>query len=353
MYKIVNGVQHVGVGVYNHAESWKWYRKFFGLDVPFFNAEAAAPLMDIYTNNETITKQAAMVMNLQGGGAMEVVQPTSCTPKGPDFEVQLGDYGIFVTQVKSKDVAGAYQYFKENGAEVLGEISKTPNGLACFCVKDPNGLIFQIVAGNDWYSKPTYATGGIAGCTIGVSNIERSCELYSELMGYEKVVYDETGVFEDWNNVLPGGQHQFRRVKLVQKESPTGGFGKLSGPLWIELVQVIDREPRKIYENRIWGDVGFVHLGFDVRGMAKLGEDLAAKGFPFTCDSSNGLHMGKTRVHCTYIEDPDGTLLELIEVYKIPLIEKWGWFMNVEKRDPKKPLPSFMLKAMRFSRVKD
>ena len=63
--------------------------------------------------------------------------------------------------------------------------------------------------------------------------------------------------------------------------------------------------------------------------------------------------MGNTKVHCVYIEDRYGTLLELIEVYKVPIIEKWGIFLNVEKRDPLKPLPNFMLKALRFSRIRD
>ena len=63
--------------------------------------------------------------------------------------------------------------------------------------------------------------------------------------------------------------------------------------------------------------------------------------------------MGQTKVHCTYIDDPDGTLIELIEVYKVPIVEQWGIFLNVEKRDPLKPLPNFMLNARRFSRIKD
>jgi hypothetical protein len=104
----------------------------------------------------------------------------------------------------------------------------------------------------------------------------------------------------------------------------------------------------------MWGDIGFVHLGFDVRGMGDLEKELEANGFPFTCDTNDPLTMGdSTRVHCTYIEDPDGTLIELIEVFRVPIIEKLGLFMNVEKRDPKKPLPNWMLKAMQFSRIKD
>ncbi|MBM3428679.1 MAG: hypothetical protein FJX95_07850 [Bacteroidetes bacterium] len=63
--------------------------------------------------------------------------------------------------------------------------------------------------------------------------------------------------------------------------------------------------------------------------------------------------MGNTKVHCVYIDDPDGILIEMIEVYKVPIVEKWGVYLNVEKRDPLKPLPDFMLKALRFSRIKD
>ena len=64
----------------------------------------------------------------------------------------------------------------------------------------------------------------------------------------------------------------------------------------------------------MWGDIGFVHLGFDVRNMKALGETLAEAGFGFTCDTNEVLSMGEsTKVHCTYVEDPDGTLIELIE----------------------------------------
>ena len=51
MYTI-QGIQHLGVGVPNHSEAWKWYRKFFGLDIPLFNDEAEAPLMTIYTKGD-------------------------------------------------------------------------------------------------------------------------------------------------------------------------------------------------------------------------------------------------------------------------------------------------------------
>ena len=36
----IHGIQHLGVGVPNHEVSWRWYRKFFGMNIPLFNDEA-------------------------------------------------------------------------------------------------------------------------------------------------------------------------------------------------------------------------------------------------------------------------------------------------------------------------
>lgn len=354
MYKRINGLQHVGVGVPDHAESWKWYRKFLGMDIAMFNGEAEAPLMQIYTKGNIINKRAAMILNLQGGLAMEVVSPISFTATHADVKFQLGDLGIFVAQIKSQHVAKAYTWFKENGADVVGELQELPYGGDTFFVRDPNGLYFQIIPGGKWYTKLRHVTGGPVGSTVGVSDIDKAMTLYADQLGYDKVLFDETGVFDDWKNTLPGGDKKFRRVRLAQSNKPGGGFAKVMADTYIELAQAMDYTPKKIYENRLWGDIGFVHLGFDVRGMKELGKDLAEKGFGFTCDTEDTLDMGgTTRVHCTYIEDPDGTLIELIEVYKIPIIEKLGIFLDVQKRDPLKPLPDFMLKALRFGRIKD
>jgi catechol 2,3-dioxygenase-like lactoylglutathione lyase family enzyme len=353
MYKRINGIQHIGVGVSDSEISQKWYRKFIGMDICIFNGVAPAPLMDVYTNNETITKRATMILNLQGGCAMEVVQPTSFVSNKPAFETQLGDIGIYISQVKTKDVAATYKYFKEKGAKLLSEVVAMPDGGKTFYCEDPNGLIFQLIPGQNFYTKTKHITGGPNGCVIGVSDIDASRKLYSDILGYDKLVYDETGVFADFES-LTGGEKKFRRIRLTQSNPTGGGFAKIYGDTYIEMIQALDYTPKKIYKGRIWGDVGFVHIGLDVRGMKALGDDLKETGFGFACDTKDTLDMGgTTRVHCTYIDDPDGILIEMIEVYKIPILEKLGIFLNVESRDPLKPLPDFMLKALRFSRIKD
>jgi catechol 2,3-dioxygenase-like lactoylglutathione lyase family enzyme len=279
MYKTINGIQHIGVGVPNHAESWKWYRQNFGMDICFFNGAAEAPLMQIYTKGDVINKQAAMISNLHGGCAMEVVSPISFTATDADVEFELGDLGIFSASVKSPNIEKAFEKFSSNGTEVLGGIESSPIGRKSFYIKDPNGLLFQITQGKSWFLNPKkVAMGGPTGVTIGVSDMAKSLALYADILGYDKVMMDETGVFEDWKNIA-GGEKTFRRVMLTQSNKPGGGFANLTGQTYIELVQAIDYTPKKIYENRLWGDIGFVHLGFDVRGMNELGEDLKTKGF--------------------------------------------------------------------------
>jgi len=330
----------------------RFYRKFFGLDIPFFDSVQPAPLMDIYTRNTTITKRASMVVNLQGGCAIEVIRPTSFDPVKAIQPIQMGDLGVFITQVKCKSLSASHRFCKEQGASGVTSIQMDPNGRETFYIQDLDGNHWQFLQGDSWYTNSGHHSGGVIGCTTGVSNMDAALKLYGELLGFDEVIYDKTANFSDWNE-LPSGDQRFRRVLLSQSNQPGGGFARVTGKTYIELVQALERSPTYIFEDRIWGDTGFAHIGFDVKGMKALGVDLAAAGYGFTCDSRNALSMGNTKVHCTYIHDDDRTLIEMIEVYKVPIIEKWGVFLNVEKRDPLKPLPNFMLKALRFSRIKD
>jgi catechol 2,3-dioxygenase-like lactoylglutathione lyase family enzyme len=217
---------------------------------------------------------------------------------------------------------------------------------------DPNGNIFNVVQAQDWFMESGHNGGGVAGAMVGVSSIEKALVVYSEILGFDQVLYDKTGSFDDLKG-LPGGSGTFRRVLLTHSQERKGPFSPLLGRGKIELVQAMDRQPRRIFENRFWGDWGFIHLCFDVRRMSELRKVCEAKGFPFTVDSGNTFDMGEAGGHFSYIEDPDGTLIEFVETHKIPVVKKIGWYLNLKKRPDDKSLPRFMLKALRFARVKD
>lgn len=225
------------------------------------------------------------------------------------------------------------------------KLSTLPNGRHTFYMKDLYGNLFQIVPQmGEVFVDKGLLTGGIAGAMVGVTDMPRSIRFYADVLGYDLAVYDETGVFADLKG-LPGGEGRFRRVLLAPSLTREGAFAEVFGNSYIELVQALDRKPRKIYEGRYWGDPGFIQICFDITNMKALGEFCASKGCPFTVDScpeGEVFDMGEASGHFTYIEDPDGNLIEFVETYKIPIVKKLCWYLDLRKRNRKEPLPKFL-----------
>jgi catechol 2,3-dioxygenase-like lactoylglutathione lyase family enzyme len=351
--KIISGIQQIGIGVSDVQAAFKWYRQNFGMGVPVFEEAAEAALMLPYTGGEPRSRHAILAINMQGGGGFEIWQYTSRKPEAPKFEPQLGDLGINIAKMKSKDVEATYELFNKRGLNVLGDLENDPYGKPTFFVKDPWDNIFQIVTSNSWFQqRKTDLPGGPNGVIIGVNDIEKARTLYSDILGYDTVIYEEEGVFDDLKAV-PGGDKKLKRILLRQSKPTEGAFSPLLGASEIELLVASNRKPKKIFENRFWGDLGYIHLCYDINGMEVLKEECESKGFPFTVDSANSFDMGEAAGHFTYVEDPDGTLIEFVETHKVPIMKKIGWYLNLRKRDPKKALPKFMLKAMGMSEVRD
>lgn len=350
MKKIISGIQQIGIGTPDEEKAFEWYRKNLGMDICVFQDTAEAHLMSDYTGNEVQSRSATLAMNMQGGGGLEVWEYTSRDTESPSFNVKMGDLGVFGSRIKCKNLQNTYDFLKAEGINIIDNIHKDPGGAPHFFVKDPHGLIFQMVTGDNWFSSGSHHSGGIAGCMIGVSDIDRSLELYSDILEYDEIEYDVEGTFDDLKG-LNGGSQKMRRVLLSHSKPRKGSFSQLLGPTKIELVQTYDREPRKIFRNRYWGDLGFIHLCFDVKGMDQLKKECNQKGFEFTVDSKNSFDMGDAAGRFSYIEDPDGTLIEFVETHKIPIWENIGWYLDVQNKPPEKPIPKWMLQFLRLSRV--
>ena len=350
----ISGIQQIGIGVSDVQAAFRWYRQTFGMDVPMFEEAAVAGLMLPYTGGQPQARHAILALNMQGGGGVEIWQYTGRTPMPPAFQPQLGDLGIFVTKVKCKDVTACFHDLRKRGVNMLTTPLPRPDGRDHFFLKDPWGLTFEVVSADDWFATDRpQQTGGVYGAIIGVSNMERSLAFYTDLLGYATIVYDQTDEFGDLHGV-DGGFGRCRRVLLRPVQPQAGPFSRLLGASEIELVQVLDRTPRAIYEQRFWGDLGFIHLCFDITGMAEMKAFCAERGHPFTVDSSGSFDMGEAAGYFSYIEDPDGTLIEFVETHKIPILKKIGWYLDLRKRrHPARPLPTWMLRTLGFGRVKE
>jgi catechol 2,3-dioxygenase-like lactoylglutathione lyase family enzyme len=354
---VISGIQQIGIGVINVEEAWKWYISQFGMDCRVFEDEAEAKLMLPYTGGKPQSRHAVLALNLQSGGGFEIWQYKGREPVKIKDEIRIGDLGIVACKMKVKNIQETLNYYMKKGISVPVMTSEDPSGKMTFFMKDLYGNIFQMVEATDWFRNEKKATGGSYGAIIGVSNIEKSRIVYSDILGYDTVIYDTSGIFPDLVN-LPGGDIECRRVLLKRSEPFAGPFSKVLGQSVIELICATGRSGKKIYENRFWGDPGFIHLCYDMRGMDELKIFCESKGFPFTVDSKkshegSSFDMGEAAGHFSYIEDPDGTLIEFVETHKVPILKKLGWYLNLRKRDPNKSLPDWIVKTLRFSRVKN
>jgi catechol 2,3-dioxygenase-like lactoylglutathione lyase family enzyme len=353
---VISGIQQVGIGVKDVKTAWAWYRKSFGMDCPIFEEIAEAKLMLPYTGGEPRSRHAVLAFNLQSGGGFEIWQYKGRTPVEVSGVIRAGNLGIFACKIKVKNIEETLTHFAKENISVIAQPAPDPEGKPTIFLKDPFGNIFQMVESYDWFVNEKKPTGGAYGVIIGVSDIEKARLLYSDILGYEEVVYDETKVFPDLENI-PGGDRKLRRVLLRRLKPFSGPFSKLMGKSEIELISSGEKNEIKIFEGRFWGDPGFIHLCYDIRGMDNLQKVCLQKGFPFTVDSKksqdgNSFDMGEAAGHFSYIEDPDGTLIEFVEVHKMPVMKKFGWYLDLSRKDPNKALPNWMLRTLRFSRVK-
>lgn len=344
---IIGGIQQLGVGTPDETASCIWYKQVFGMEHPIFREAAPAPYMTRYTGGEVQSRSATLAVNLQGGSGFEIWQYTSRKTEMCGFTVEPGDLGITMGKIKTLNADLLFDIMKDQAIDVISEsVSQAPDGSKCFYIRDPWKNIFQILEQKDYFKKGKHPSGGPCGAFLGVSDMQKSLPFYQNLLGYDQVVSDSEGVFEDFKG-LPGGDKLCRRVILKRSTPAKGPFAPVFGESSLELVQFMEAKGRPVFEGRFWGDGGFIHLCFDIVGMKDLGEKAAAMGHPFTVNSEDSFNMGEAAGHFTYVEDPDGTLIEFVETHKIPLVKKWNWYMDLTKRAPGKSLPKWMLSLMK------
>lgn len=351
MLPIISGIQQIGIGVHNAWEAFEWYKKVFGTDIIVFKDAAKATLMQQYTGHKVHERFAILALNLQGGGGFEFWEYTSRKALEATHQLQLGDLGILAVKIKCKNIVTTHEFYKSISVHIVNTPTTNPQGIAHFYIKDPYNNIFEIIEDTNWFENKKHHTGGVCGVVLGVSNTNKAIHFYKNILGLDSIQYQNKSKYSDWSN-LPAGNEHYERSILTQQKNTLGAFSQLFGPITVELVQALDRTPKKVYENRYWGDIGFIHTCFDINGMDSHEQNCLNNNYPITVNSKNSFEMGSAAGQFAYNEDPDGTLIEYVETHKIPILKKLGIYLNLRKRNAEKPLPKWMLKTLSFSRVK-
>ncbi len=142
---------------------------------------------------------------------------------------------------------------------------------------------------------------------LTVSDMDRSLAFYCELLGFRKTLDMQLSgaSFEKLFRLQPGssarsvilqqGKSQVGELELLVFQGP--GLKKPSGP----------KRP---------GDPGLLMLSFEVRqeSLQAVAQRLKARDVPFFCDPVDLDLPGYGPIKSLMVEDPDGALVELVEL---------------------------------------
>lgn len=348
MERFINGIQQVGIGVNDAAIAFEWYKKYFGFNTVVFEDVAKASLMHRYTGGQVYERYAVLAMNMQGGGGIEIWQYTNRRAVASYAPLQLGDRGIFAVKIKCRNVEALYDLYRKNGLDIISTVSTDPAGKKFFFIRDPFGNVFQMIEDEYWFQHKKGLTGGVCGAIIGVSHLDKSVQFYQNILDYKTTLYEGTNLFDDLKR-LSGGNRICKRTMLINQPLFCGAFSKLLGPSTIELIEV-EGETKKIFEGRYWGDLGFIHVCYDVCSMKTHESICKENGHPLTVNSGDSFDMGQAAGQFAYNEDPDETLIEYVETHKVPIFKKLGWYLHLRKRKNKKAFPNWIVKCLELSK---
>lgn len=319
------GLMQIGVGVSDLEAAVKWYAEVLNFKAKPIDDTGPAALMTQYTGGDVYQRRAVMLFNPNGGGGLEVWQFLDRTPEESRVPLTFNQPGIHTVDLyTSGSLDSLNKHFSKYEIELKPwERPSLASVIAWF--KDPFGNSFRLLNSSYSIRSPFRGLfGGVAGVYICCSDIEESDSFYSKSLGMKELGSD-------------------RNLRLLGCCNSTQGFAFMYGPGQIELAQCDHPSASHSYGNRFWGDPGLMHVCFEVADFDQLKNSVNEKGVELTVDSKDSFTMERSAGRFGYLEDPDGTLIELIQVHSIPLLPKLGLHHRIK---PGKAVPKWIIKQM-------
>jgi catechol 2,3-dioxygenase-like lactoylglutathione lyase family enzyme len=138
---------------------------------------------------------------------------------------------------------------------------------------------------------------------MGVHDTDSTYEFYRKLMGFRIKLSDQTSYMDEMTPII-GALVELRALMAMN----------VGGGAAIELIEHTSTRPMEPPEPVQWGDIGYLELGLKAFKLDQVYLDLKSKGVEFiTPVRSMELSTGG-RERYVYLRDPDGLLLQLVEV---------------------------------------
>ncbi len=137
---------------------------------------------------------------------------------------------------------------------------------------------------------------------MGVRDMDRTYGFYKRVMGFKLKLNDHQRYEKEMEQIIG----DLVEMRILMAMNVAGGGA-------IELVQHTSTPCRELAEPAEWGDIGVLEVGFKAFKLDELHARMTAQGVDFltpvrTMELSEG---GSVRY--TYLRDPDGLLIQLVE----------------------------------------
>jgi catechol 2,3-dioxygenase-like lactoylglutathione lyase family enzyme len=321
---MINGIQHIGIGVTDRDKAFLFYNNALGFSVPISkhsgNCNGVIPLIE-----KDEERKVVIALNSRGGGLVEIFQYTSKKPVPPAKEVDFSYSGFLFFGLKVKNVSKSLNIIERHGGKSVTEPSAfTPMaeaGWRTAMFLDTEGIqamLLEYPGSGVGHGNGGSRIGGVEYVGIGVSDIEDSVEFYTRVLGYDEIVYRTEGTYPEWDRLFGKGRFM-KRALLRRSRKPEGIFRHFLRGGMIELIQVEGNRGKHNFDGRKWGDIGFMELAFDVTDIDETLEAVERKGVslaapPYVQDMGMNTHAT-----FAYIRDPDGSLLEFANTSSLPV----------------------------------
>jgi catechol 2,3-dioxygenase-like lactoylglutathione lyase family enzyme len=320
---MINAFQHIGMGVKDIDKTYSFYRNLFGFKVKLNDVTMASKEMEPVIGSVE-TMRIIMAANVKGGGILEFVEhkssPTRSFPGGAIY----GSYGVLEIGFGVRGIDRVVDHFRAQGVNFLTPICDLEmdggRRWQYAYLKDTDGMRVQLVEdirpGEPDAKKPE--VHGVMHVAIGVSDIENSKAFYKNVLGFDQQIFAYQGHMADMDPVS-GGPLQMN-LAILERSAPVTGPVKMLPAGTVKLLEVPDNQGAHVYKGRRWGDIGCMEFCMDVSDLEATVADAETKGAkvylpPVDIDMGSG-----SRGKVAYIRDPDGTVVEFVEIITVAWI---------------------------------
>ncbi|MEW6440035.1 MAG: VOC family protein [bacterium] len=316
---MINAMQHIGQGVRDVDTTYAFYKRFFGFKVKLNDLTVASKEMAAVIGSVE-TMRMMMAANAKGGGIIELIEHKS-KPITPLPEL-YGNYGVLEVGYRVRSIDRVVADFQAKGLRFLTPVCELAlndgRRWRYAYLKDPDGLPLQLTEelgpGSPAAARPE--VHGAVHVGIGVSDIDRSKEFYRSALGFDRVLHESDGFIPEMDP-LTGGPVRMKMAILERSAPPVGPLAGLLVRGTLKLFQVQGGKGKHIYDGRVWGEPGCMEFCFDVSDLLTTVETMKKKGIKIYLQPVE-ISMGSgSKGFAAYIQDPDGTTVEFVEVMSI------------------------------------